>query len=65
MGATVMRTVVSLAGATIAYSVYAAVQGLRKNIAAARRSGLKYVISRKPSGALATKKLVLLPSLPC
>jgi hypothetical protein len=47
MGATVIRTVVSLAGAAIAYSVYVTIIGLRKNIAAAKRSGLKYVVSRK------------------
>lgn len=39
-------------GNAILYSIYSTVSGFQKNLAAAKRSGLPYIITRKGSPAL-------------
>ena len=41
-----MQTILTLFGAIISYAVYEYVSGLWKNIKAAKRSGLPYIIAR-------------------
>lgn len=43
-----MQSVLILIGAALAYAVYIYISSLRQNIAEAKRSGLPYIIARKP-----------------
>lgn len=44
-----LSSILLLFGAAIAYGIYSVVSGLRKNIAAAKRTGLPYYVIRKLS----------------
>lgn len=43
-----MQSMLALIGLVLAYSIYSYVSKLRYNIAEAKRSGLPYIVARKP-----------------